>query len=87
MTPRETLEHWQRIGRKVVHEADAKDLLGQIGVPVPERDPAGGPASPSCAMTITRTNPITAWCGWGFPRRRRGRPPPRCPNGCPAAPR
>ena len=42
MTPRETLEHWQRIGRKVVHEADAKDLLGQIGVPVPERDPAGG---------------------------------------------
>jgi len=42
MTPRETLEHWQRMGRKVVHEADAKDLLGQIGVPVPERDPAGG---------------------------------------------
>lgn len=42
MTPRETLEHWQRIGRKVVHEADAKDLLRQIGVPVPERNPAGG---------------------------------------------
>ncbi|MBC7180680.1 MAG: acetate--CoA ligase family protein [Roseovarius sp.] len=42
MTPRETLEHWQRIGRKVVHEADAKDLLGQIGVPVPGRNPADG---------------------------------------------
>jgi acyl-CoA synthetase (NDP forming) len=42
MTPRETLEHWQRSGRKVVHEADAKGLLGQIGVPVPARDPAGG---------------------------------------------
>ena len=42
MTPRETLENWQRAGRKVVHEADAKDLLQRIGVPVPQRDPAHG---------------------------------------------
>ncbi len=42
MTPRETLEHWQRAGRRVVHEADAKDLLQRIGVPVPTRDPAEG---------------------------------------------
>ena len=42
MTPRETLENWQRAGRKVVHEADAKDLLQQIGIPVPKRDPAEG---------------------------------------------
>ncbi|MBC7132871.1 MAG: acetate--CoA ligase family protein [Roseovarius sp.] len=42
MTPRETLEAWQRAGRRVVHEADAKALLARIGVPVPERDPAGG---------------------------------------------
>ena len=42
MTPRETLENWQRAGRKVVHEADSKDLLQQIGIPVPKRDPAEG---------------------------------------------
>ncbi|MBB05672.1 MAG: hypothetical protein CML03_09160 [Pseudooceanicola sp.] len=42
MTPRETLEHWQKNGRKVVHEADAKDLIQQIGIPVPDRDPAKG---------------------------------------------
>ncbi len=42
MTPRETLEDWQRAGRKVVHEADAKDLLQRIGVPVPKRDPVEG---------------------------------------------
>lgn len=42
MTPRETLENWQRAGRKVVHEADSKDLLQRIGVPVPKRDPVEG---------------------------------------------
>lgn len=42
MTPRERLKHWQRAGREVIHEADAKDLLAQIGVPVPARDPADG---------------------------------------------
>jgi len=42
MTQRETLENWQRAGRKVVHEADAKDLLQRIGIPVPKRDPAEG---------------------------------------------
>ncbi|EAQ02530.1 hypothetical protein OB2597_17477 [Pseudooceanicola batsensis HTCC2597] len=42
MTHRETLENWQRAGRKVVHEADAKSLLQRIGVPVPRRDPANG---------------------------------------------
>jgi len=42
MTPRETLENWHRAGRKVVHEADAKDLLQRIGVPVPKRNPVEG---------------------------------------------
>ena len=42
MTPRETLESWHRAGRKVVHEADAKDLLQRIGIPVPKRNPAEG---------------------------------------------
>lgn len=42
MTERETLEKWQRAGRKVIHEADAKDLLQRIGVPVPQRDPVEG---------------------------------------------
>ena len=42
MTPRETLDNWQRAGRKEVHEADSKDLLQRIGVPVPKRDPVEG---------------------------------------------
>tara|TARA_E500000318_G_scaffold78156_1_gene73085 strand:+ start:44709 stop:45380 length:672 start_codon:yes stop_codon:yes gene_type:complete len=42
MTPRETLENWRRAGRRVVHEADAKDLLQRIGVPVPTREPFEG---------------------------------------------
>ncbi|MBV1864043.1 MAG: acetate--CoA ligase family protein [Rhodobacteraceae bacterium] len=42
MSVRETLENWVRQGRQVVHEADAKALLSEIGVPVPERDPADG---------------------------------------------
>lgn len=42
MTPREMLENWQRAGRKVVHEADAKELLQRVGVPVPQRDPSHG---------------------------------------------
>jgi acyl-CoA synthetase (NDP forming) len=42
MTSREILESWQRAGRTVVHEADAKDLLQQIGVPVPKRNPVEG---------------------------------------------
>ncbi len=42
MNVRETLENWVRQGRRVVHEADAKALLSDIGVPVPARDPAGG---------------------------------------------
>lgn len=43
MTPRETLENWHRAGREVVHEADAKDLLQRIGIPVPKRGPVEGP--------------------------------------------
>jgi len=42
MSVRETLEGWVRQGRRVVHEADAKALLSDIGVPVPERDPSDG---------------------------------------------
>ena len=42
MTQRETLENWQRAGRTVIHEADAKDLLQRIGIPVPRRDPDHG---------------------------------------------
>ena len=42
MSVRETLEGWVRQGRSVVHEADAKALLSDIGVPVPARDPADG---------------------------------------------
>lgn len=42
MSVRETLEGWVRQGRRVVHEADSKDLLAQIGVPLPARDPADG---------------------------------------------
>jgi len=42
MSVRETLEGWVRQGRRVVHEADAKALLSDIGVPVPVRDPADG---------------------------------------------
>ena len=42
MSVRETLENWVRQGRRVVHEADAKALLSDIGVPAPVRDPADG---------------------------------------------
>lgn len=42
MSVRKTLEGWVRQGRRVVHEADSKDLLAQIGVPLPARDPADG---------------------------------------------
>jgi len=43
MSVREKLENWVNAGRKVVHEADAKALLGDLGIPVPERDPSQGP--------------------------------------------
>ncbi|WP_456390648.1 acetate--CoA ligase family protein [Profundibacter sp.] len=42
MSVRKTLEDWVRQGRRVVHEADAKALLSDIGVPIPVRDPAEG---------------------------------------------
>ncbi len=42
MNVRETLENWVRQGRSVVHEADSKVVLGEIGVPIPERDPSAG---------------------------------------------
>ncbi|MBV1903115.1 MAG: acetate--CoA ligase family protein [Marinosulfonomonas sp.] len=43
MSARDTLQSWVNAGRKVVHEADAKALMGDMGIPVPERDPANGP--------------------------------------------
>ena len=43
MSVREKLENWVNAGRKVVHEADAKALLGDLGIPVPERGPTEGP--------------------------------------------
>ena len=43
MNARDTLQSWVNAGRKVVHEADAKALMGDLGIPVPERDPANGP--------------------------------------------
>jgi len=42
MSVRETLETWVRQGRRVVHEADSKDLLAGIGIAMPQRDPADG---------------------------------------------
>lgn len=42
MNVRKTLENWVRQGRRTVHEADAKALLRDIGVPIPARDPAEG---------------------------------------------
>lgn len=43
MSARDTVQGWVNAGRKVVHEADAKALLADLGIPVPERDPAEGP--------------------------------------------
>lgn len=43
MSARQTLSAWRRAGRRVVHESDAKALLAEAGIPVPERDPAAGP--------------------------------------------
>ncbi len=42
MSARETLESWVRQGRTTVHEADAKALLAEIGIPMPERNPSDG---------------------------------------------
>jgi acetate---CoA ligase (ADP-forming) subunit beta len=39
---RSQLIEWQAAGRKVVHEADTKELLRRAGVPVPCRDPQTG---------------------------------------------
>ncbi len=42
------LANWMRAGRTIVHEADAKALLGEAGVAVPRRDPISGP----CAVKL-----------------------------------
>ena len=35
---RRRLEEWARAGRRVVNEADTKDILAAIGIPIPARD-------------------------------------------------
>ncbi len=42
MNIRETLEAWVKDGRTVVHESDSKAILGEIGIPVPDRNPKSG---------------------------------------------
>jgi succinyl-CoA synthetase beta subunit len=36
------LHHWRTVGRRIVHEADTKQLLAQAHVPVPRRNPGEG---------------------------------------------
>jgi len=40
---RQQLETWQRGGRKIVHEADAKNILAIAGISVPSQDREQGP--------------------------------------------
>jgi succinyl-CoA synthetase beta subunit len=40
---RQQLETWQRVGRKIVHEADTKSMLAAAGISVPGQNRAHGP--------------------------------------------
>ena len=45
---RTQLRGWSRAGRTLVHEADTKALLTEVGISVPRRDPPAGP----CAVKL-----------------------------------